>query len=127
MTSEFGLLHRPHSLTSEEELTSISPSAILSQDHPQATLQYNTVIRMSRGHPAFAKPVGIPVVPTLGKKPERTAPGNRVNGVRPEQINNFVNESEHNRLVMDFGDINLNQVSLCANSFEGLLGNVHVA
>ncbi len=86
---------------------------------------------MSRGNPSFAKPVGIPVAPryviVLEKEmplenvtfphfccrlcirsiPKVTSPARRAPEVPPEQINNCVYESAPDRVVLDFGNMDL--------------------
>eukprot|EP00095_Tigriopus_kingsejongensis_P007178 maker-scaffold134_size322110-snap-gene-2.18 protein:Tk07178 transcript:maker-scaffold134_size322110-snap-gene-2.18-mRNA-1 annotation:"c1orf198 homolog" len=100
---------RPASMTSEElnesgmvTLTT-SPSRILAV-HAQ------DIIRSSKGNPVYAKPVQIPVVPHLPKPTRPCKPPNE--NVPPEQINNFVYENEANKLVLDFGEVDLNGESI---------------
>ena len=57
----------------------------------------------------------MPLVPSLQKPPLNPIQRND-NVIPPEQINNFVYESEENRLVLDFGDIKLD----AANNQESL-------
>ncbi|TRY78445.1 hypothetical protein TCAL_14396 [Tigriopus californicus] len=86
-----------------------SPSKILS-------MQSQNMLRYSKGNPVFAKPVQIPVVPMLPKpdKPLRLANEN----VPPEQINNFVYENDANKLVLDFGEVDLNGESIYGTTGE---------
>lgn len=86
-----------------------SPSKILS-------MQSQNMLRSSKGNPVYAKPVQIPVVPMLPKpdKPLRMANEN----VPPEQINNFVYENDANKLVLDFGEVDLNGESIYGTTEE---------
>ena len=56
---------------------------------------------------SLLKSFQIPIVPKVMPRPERNngAADSNQNNVPPEQINNFVYESPHDRLVMDFGEI----------------------
>ena len=65
------------------------------------------ILRQSKGNPIYAKPVGIPIVPELPKKPpaeiikmESKPP--QPPPISPHKINNFVYE-EDNRIILDFG------------------------
>jgi len=61
-------------------------------------------IRLSRGNPSYAKPVGIPQVPSVMSPTEQGLPARESRKVSPHRINNFVCETDNNRLVFDFGN-----------------------
>ena len=88
------------------ETLAASPSKILNN-------RGINLARYSRGNPSFAKPVQIPTVPKCIPVKSAMDNANRnscvVSNVRPEQINNFVYQSPEQKLVMDFGEINLNE------------------
>ena len=70
-----------------------SPSRVLNRQ--------SLLVRHSKGNPLYAKPVGIPIVPTLEPKNSMLKMDPKP-PVSPHKINNFVYE-EDNRIILDFG------------------------
>lgn len=97
---------RPPSMTSDDlnenglEVITASPSKILTRNTSSHLARY------SKGNPSFAKAVQIPTVPNI---PKPDLKPNEASVVPPEQINNFVYESSPNRIVLDFGELTLEQ------------------
>ena len=102
-----------------ETLTTASPSRALNRQ--------SLLVRQSKGNPLYAKPVGIPIVPTLQPKLNSDQlikmEINQAPQVSPHKINNFVYE-EDNRIILDFGtndDFGTNGTSI-DNALRGSLG-----
>jgi len=105
-----------------ETLTTASPSRALNRQ--------SLLVRQSKGNPLYAKPVGIPTVPTLQPKLNNTdqlmkMEQNQPLPVSPHKINNFVYE-EDNRIILDFGtndDFGTNNGTSIDNALRGTGGH----